>query len=97
MPTTHVLLGAALLALLLLIALLHRRYHLLQYLFFCRFPILLALAFFAFPLVAIWTPAETLLANLFVLTPPQLFVVTWLAIVAAWVVTSAAELVVSGI
>ncbi len=63
-----------------------RRRPALEYLFFGRFPLAVALFLVGFPFFARWTAASSLFGNLFVLTEGGLFRVTWFALLVAWVV-----------
>ena len=87
------LLFLALILLLVNILLAQRRYRLLEFLFFCRFPLLLIVVMFSFPFLALGTGVSSLLKNLFSLSVYHLGVVTWLVVIAAWVLSFATELV----
>jgi hypothetical protein len=64
---------------------LQRRGPFLQYLYFARFPLFLALALLLLPPVALYL-VPSALANLFDLQPNGLVIVAWIAPLAAWVV-----------
>jgi hypothetical protein len=68
---------------------------LLQYLYFCRFPLLVAIALAALGPVSVWA-APTLLANLFHLSFNGIVLVSWLAFFTAWVVLIALEIILRG-
>jgi len=70
-----------------------RRWPLLQYLYFCRFQILVATVLIGFPFAATRTGAAGLLENLFWLDARGIFIVSWMALLAAWVVMVAVEVV----
>jgi hypothetical protein len=76
---------ALLAALLGAIVWLQRRGPLLQYLYFARFPLLLALVLLALPPAALHL-VPSLLANLFDLQPNGLVIVSWIAPLGGWVV-----------
>src|SRR5580693_5506637 len=76
---------ALLAALVAAIAWLQRRGPLLQYLYFIRFPLLLALALLLLAPAALYL-VPAVLANLFDLQPNGLVIVAWIAPLAAWVV-----------
>ena len=65
----------------------------LQYLYFCRFPLLVAAVLAAFPFVATRTGAASLFENLFSLHSHEVFLVSWLALLTAWVVMISTEVV----
>ena len=71
------------------------RYHLLQYLFFIRYPLWLGLAQLILPFISLHTGARLLLGNLFYLTPAQVLTVTWLAIIKSWVLCTSAEMILT--
>ena len=62
-----------------------RRGPVLQYLFFCRYPIWIAIALLGLPFLAV-RAAPSLLANLFALEDGHILLVTWLATLVAWAV-----------
>ena len=76
---------ALLAALLAAIVWLQRRGPFLQYVYFARFPLLLALALLLLPAAALYL-LPAVLANLFDLPPNGLVIVAWIAPLAAWVV-----------
>lgn len=84
----------ALAAVLVVIALVRwqRRGPVLQYLFFCRYPIWIAIALLALPALAVWV-MPSLLSNLFALDDGHILLVTWLAALVAWVVMVTLHLV----
>lgn len=67
----------------------------LQYLFFCRYPLLLAFALLLLPAVATLSGASTLLKNLFSLSPSGIFAVTLAALHGAWAVMITAGIVLA--
>ena len=77
---------AALVAIVLLVRHLQKRFFLLQYLFFCRFPILLGLFLGVILPAALVTFARGLIGNLAVLGPWHISLVALVASLAAWVV-----------
>jgi len=54
------------------------------YFYLLRVPLLVGLVLIAFPPLAIWGPPKSLLENMFVLTPDNLFWVMIVALVLAW-------------
>ena len=77
---------AVLVAIVLLVRHLQKRFFLLQYLFFCRFPVLLGLFLGLILPAALVTFARGLIGNLAVLGPWHISLVALVASLAAWVV-----------
>ncbi|MGH9360569.1 MAG: hypothetical protein ACRD2T_01530, partial [Thermoanaerobaculia bacterium] len=65
----------------------------LQYLYFCRFPLLVALVLLGLAPLAVWG-APSLLGGLFFLGGVGILLVTWTALFTAWVVLITLELLV---
>lgn len=65
----------------------------LQYLYFCRFSLLVATVLVLLPFLATRTGASSLFKNLFILPPRHIFLVTWLALLTTWVVMIPIEIV----
>ncbi|MBI3325860.1 MAG: patatin-like phospholipase family protein [Nitrospinae bacterium] len=63
----------------------------LQYLFFCRFQLLIGLVLVGIVPLALWR-VPSLLRNLFVVSPMDIAMITWLALVTAWVVLIATQI-----
>jgi hypothetical protein len=89
--------GWALLATVLVLALVIwlqvRTGKLLQYLYFCRFSLLVAAVLVLLPFVATRTGASSLFKNLFILPPGHVFLVSWLTLLTTWVVMIPIEIV----
>lgn len=84
---------AAVLVLALVMWLQFRTGKLLQYLYFCRFSLLVAAALVLLPFLATKTGASSLFRNLFILPPSHIFLATWLALLTTWVVMIPIEIV----
>ncbi|HEV2851412.1 MAG TPA: patatin-like phospholipase family protein [Thermoanaerobaculia bacterium] len=85
--------AAAVLVLALVIWLQVRTGKLLQYLYFCRFSLLVAGVLVLLPFLATRTGAASLFKNLFILPPTHVFLATWLALLTTWVVMIPIEIV----
>jgi len=78
------------------LALYQQRRPVLQYLYFCRFPLSMGLLLAALPVLGLWG-APSLFRNLFVTGSLGIFLVALLASLAAWVVLITAQIVVGGV
>jgi hypothetical protein len=83
------------LAALVTVAVYQQRRPVLQYLYFCRFPLSIGLLLAGLPILGLWF-ARSLFRNLFVTGSLGIFLVTLLASLAAWVVLITALIVVKG-
>lgn len=77
------------------VALCQQRRPILQYLFFCRFPLAIGVLLFALPFLGLG-PLRSLFRNLFVTSAEGVFLVTLLAFLAAWVVLITARIAAGG-
>lgn len=77
------------------LALYQQRRPILQYLFFCRFPLAIGLLLLLLPLLGLG-PTRSLFLNLFVTSAGGVFLITLLAFLAAWVVLITARLAAGG-
>jgi len=83
------------LAVLVGVALYQQRRPILQYLFFCRFPLAIGLLLFSLPLLGLG-PLRALFRNLFVTSAGGVFLISLLAFLAAWVVLLTARIAAGG-
>lgn len=83
------------LAVLVGVALYQQRRPILQYLFFCRFPLAIGLLLLALPFLGLG-PMRSLFGNLFVTSAGGVFLISLLAFLAAWVVLLTARLAAGG-
>jgi hypothetical protein len=83
------------LAVLVSVALYQQRRPILQYLFFCRFPLTVGLLLFSLPLLGLG-PMRSLLGNLFVTSAEGVFLISLLAFLAAWVVLLTTRIAAGG-
>ena len=83
------------LAVLVGVALYQQRRPILQYLFFCRFPLVIGLLLLAMPYLGLG-PMRSLFRNLFVTSAGGVFLITLLAFLAAWVVLLTARITAGG-
>ena len=88
----HFLFYLLAITILVVIVVCQREAYVLQYLFFLRFPLILACCVFCFPIVAVWGPASPLLRNLFVVKGWHLALVSGLAVLASLTILSAGQL-----
>lgn len=84
------------LAVLVGVGLYQQRRPILQYLFFCRFPLMIGLLLLALPFLGLG-PMRSLFRNLFVTSAGGVFLVALLAFLAAWVVLITARITAGGI
>jgi len=84
-----------LLAVLVILGLYQQSRPILQYLYFCRFPLSIGLLLAALPFLGLWV-ARSLFRNLFVTGNLGIFLVALVASLAAWVVLITAQIVASG-
>jgi hypothetical protein len=77
------------------VALYQQRRPILQYLFFCRFPLAIGLLLLALPFLGLG-PLRSLLGNLFVTGAGGVFLISLLAFLVAWVVLLTARIAASG-
>jgi hypothetical protein len=83
------------LAVLVVVALYQQRRPILQYIFFCRFPLTIGLLLLALPILGLG-PTRALFRNLFVTSAGGVFLISLLAFLAAWVVLLTARLAAGG-
>lgn len=83
------------LAVLVSVALYQQRRPILQYLFFCRFPLAIGLLLLALPYLGLG-PMRSLFRNLFVTGAGGVFLITLLAFLAAWVVMLTTRITAGG-
>ncbi|HEV7668990.1 MAG TPA: patatin-like phospholipase family protein [Thermoanaerobaculia bacterium] len=79
------------------IAFFQRKQPILQYLYFCRFPLSIGFLLASLPFVCLSSNANALLGNLFVTRSGGIFLISMLAFLTAWVVLITSRMVARGV